>query len=333
MKQLNERQIRIADRIHTPHRAVVPLNLNAVKRYPPWLSQQVMAASSLAVTILCGLLASGSVAEPSSPFYAMDTAFAPHCRKSALSLDEGLALVKDLGYDGVAWHEKSPDEVQTDLAAIEKHGLRMFAIYSHAQVTPKGDVTFSAHAMSVMKLLRAHCNIFWIHISGKGPAFNTLHSQSPTVVQLRDLAETARANSVKVAVYPHMGDWTARFGDATRLARLVGHPNFGVSFNLCHSLAAGEEAQILALLEEAQPLLVTVTICGADSGVRANWARLIQPLGQGTFDVGTLLGKLREIGFVGPIGFQGWGIAGEPREILAPTIKAWQRLSVGPVNH
>lgn len=292
--------------------------------------KKLLCVIYFAAAILCRPVSVGLATESPNSFYAMDTSFAPHFRKTALSLDEGLALVRELGYDGVSWLEKSSSEVQADLAAIEKHGLRMFAIYSPAQVAPAGDVKFSTNAISVMKILRGHCDIFWIHISGKGPAFDTLHDRSPTVLQLRDMAEKARANGLKIAVYPHVGNWTARFRDSVRLAKLVEHPNFGVSFNLCHSMAEGEEAEIPSLLEEAKPVLFTATICGTDSGVRDDWSKLIQPLDRGTFDVGIVIGKLQEIGFRGPIGFQGWGIAGEPREILAPTINAWRKLSTGP---
>ena len=287
------------------------------------------------VTAFLGLLLAVAVdahaAESANPFYAMDTAFAPHFRKTAPPLEQGLALVKELGFAGVAWIEKTPELVKADVAEIEKHGLRMFAIYSAAKVTPEGEVTFSTNAVPVMETLKGHCDIFWLHIGGKGPEFDTLTGQTPAVLKLRTLAETARSNGLKLALYPHLGEWTARCGDATRLAKLVNHPNLGVSFNLCHCLAAGDEAQIPALLQDARSVLFTATICGADSGVRSPekqlWKKLIQPLGQGTFDVRIVFEKLKEIGFSGPIGFQGFGIVGEPREILTPTIEAWRKLS------
>ncbi len=262
--------------------------------------------SSFALLVCLALAGTLSAEQASSaglsnPFYAMDTAFAPHFRKSALSLEQGLALVKELGYAGVGWLEKSPVAVKSDLAEIEKHGLKMYAIYSHAQVAPNGDLTVSKDALPVMKVLNGRCDIFWVHISGKGPAIKTLTGKEPLVAKLRSLADTAKASGLRIAVYPHLGDWAERFGDATRLAKLVDRPNFGVSFNLCHCLATGDEARIPALLDDARPVLFTATICGADSGVhapdKALWKKLIQPLGQGTFDVGIVLGKLRQIGF------------------------------------
>jgi len=93
--------------------------------------------------LLASMATSAYAAAPANPFYAMDTAFAPHFRKSAPPLAQGLTLVKELGYDGVAWVEKAPAAVKTDLAQIEKHGLRMFAIYARAKITPEGEVTFT----------------------------------------------------------------------------------------------------------------------------------------------------------------------------------------------
>ena len=125
-----------------------------------------------------------------------------------------------------------------------------------------------------------------------------------------------------------MGEWTARFGDATTLAKVVNHPQFGVTFNLCHCLAMGDEKQIPTLLESARSVLFTVSINGADSGVGSpDWKKLIQTLDKGTYDVGIVLRQFRAIGFTGPVGFQGYNIAGDPRSVLTPTMKAWRKLA------
>ncbi len=131
-----------------------------------------------------------------------------------------------------------------------------------------------------------------------------------------------------MAVYPHIGEWTEHFVDAVKLAKIVNHPDFGVTFNLCHALAVGDEGRIPALLQEGKDVLVTVTICGADAGVTGSkWAQLIQTLDKGTFDTRIVLKALKQIGFAGPIGFQGYAIKGDARSILTPTIEAWRKLS------
>lgn len=283
----------------------------------------------LAVVVLLGPAAA---AAPTNPFFAMDTAFASHFRKNAPPLGEGLDLVKELGFAGVAWLEKEPDVLRSDLAEIERRRLRLFAIYCHAELTPEGGLSYPAHLLEIMDLLKGRAEIIWLHFSGEGPPIESLRGDELPVIRLRELAARAEANGLKIAIYQHFNEWTARLADAVRVAKLVDRPNFGVTFNLAHSLAAGDEDQIPALLEAARPVLLVATINGADSGVRAPdkqlWRKVIQPLGQGSYDVGIVLRKLREIEFAGPIGFQGYGIPGDPRSILAPTMQAWRRLSV-----
>jgi uncharacterized protein len=259
-----------------------------------------------------------------NPFYAMDTAF----RRAPLTGDQQLDLVKQLGYAGIAWSETSPEQAKATAEDAEKRGLKMFTIYCGATVTVQGDLAHSPALPKLMDALKGHGTIIWLHVGGPGPAFDSLTGQEPLVKKLRALSEVAEANDLRIAIYPHVGEWTARFGDATKLAQVVNHPRFGVTFNLCHCLAMGDEQNIPALLAAARPLLFTVSINGADAGVKGpEWGRLIQTLDKGTFDTGIVLRKLKEIGFTGPIGFQGYGIAGDARSILAPTIEAWRRLS------
>jgi sugar phosphate isomerase/epimerase len=276
------------------------------------------------LAVLAAPLAAAEGTGLPNPFYAMDTSF----RRGGSTTEQQLDLVRELGFAGIAWTETAPEQARSVAEQAEHRGLKMCTIYCQATVTPEGDLSHSPQLPQLMEALKGHGTIIWLHIGGRGPAFDALTGQTPLVTKLRALADTAAANDLRIAVYPHVGEWTARFGDATRLAQVVAHPRFGVTFNLCHCLAMGDEAQIPALLEAAKPVLFTVTINGADTGIEgAQWKRLIQTLDQGSFDVGLVLRKLREIGFTGPIGFQGFGIAGDGRSVLAPTIAAWRKLS------
>ena len=57
------------------------------------------------------------------------------------------------------------------------------------------------------------------------------------------------------------------------------------------------------------------------------WDRLIQPVGRGTYDLVPLLGQLKKQGYSGPIGFQGYGIKGDRKEILRETMGGWRKVS------
>lgn len=276
--------------------------------------------------VIVSLLAAAAVAAEGlpNPFYAMDTSF----QRPPLTENQQFELIKELGYDGYAWHEQAPPQAQATAEKTAKMGLKMFTIYCAAKVSAEGELSHSPKLKELMAALKGQGTIIWLHIGGKGPAFDSLAADGQPVKALRELAEVAAANGLKIAIYPHVGEWTAKFADSIKLAKAVKHPAFGVSFNLCHGMAMGEEKDIPSLLEEARDVLMTVTICGADTGVTGGkWGQLIQTLDKGTYDVGIVLRKLKAIGFTGPVGFQGFGIKGDARSIVGPTMEAWKKLS------
>jgi sugar phosphate isomerase/epimerase len=256
----------------------------------------------------------------SNPFFAMDTSY----RRPGLTREQQLDLVKQLGFSGVSEDIRAADQTKTQLAEIESRGLKLFAVYAPAKATSDGNVTVPGDLAAVMEALKGHGAIVWLHIGGKGPAFDALTGNEPIITKLRELSDTAKADGLQIAIYPHFGEYTAHLGDAIRLAKIVNHDSFGVTFNLCHNLANGDEKQIPDLIATAGSKLFIATINGADTGVKgADWSKLIQPLGSGSYDTKIVLKALDEIHFAGPIGFQGYGIKGEPRAILEPTMKAW----------
>jgi len=63
-----------------------------------------------------------------------------------------------------------------------------------------------------------------------------------------------------------------------------------------------------------------------------DWNQLVQPLGEGSYDVAGFMRKLREIGYTGPVGFQTYQIKGEPQDILARSMAAWRKFGDAPVH-
>ena len=152
------------------------------------------------------------------------------------------------------------------------------------------------------------------------------------LAKLREVADYAQAREVRVALYPHTGMWIEHVEDALRVANKLNRPDVGVTFNLCHWLKVeGAERDPLPVLKAALPHLMFVTICGADMGdtKTMGWDRLIQPLGSGTYDVAVFMQKEQNAGYQGPVGFQGYGIKQEPREVLIKTMAAWRGFGLG----
>jgi sugar phosphate isomerase/epimerase len=269
-------------------------------------------------------------AAPALPnaFYAMDTCTKRPYPRNDIPPARQLDLLKELGYAGIAWTEEPPEDVKRVAEEAKRRGLKVFAIYCAAHVTPEGDLRHSPQLPDLLAALKGQGTVVWLHIGGKGPPPDSLTGKEAVVRKLRALAGAAAAGGLHVAVYPHVGEWTEHFGDAVRLARAVNHPSFGVTFNLCHCLAVGDEQRIPALLKDAGPLLFAVTVNGADAGLgRPDWHRLIQTLDRGTYDVAGLLRTLRRLGYTGPVGLQGFGVGGDRRANLAASMAAWRRLS------
>jgi sugar phosphate isomerase/epimerase len=160
-------------------------------------------------------------------------------------------------------------------------------------------------------------------------AKSTPEADDIVVAKLREIADYAKTRDVRLALYPHTGLWIEHVEDAMRVADKLNRADVGVTFNLCHWLKVeGSERDPLPVLKVVMPRLMFVTINGADNGETKamNWDRLIQPLGSGSYDVSAFMQKVWAAGYTGPVGFQGYGIKTEPREVLMNTINAWRKI-------
>jgi len=79
-------------------------------------------------------------------------------------------------------------------------------------------------------------------------------------------------------------------------------------------------------LTNALPYLHMISICGADSGntKEMGWDRLIQPLGEGTFDVYGLVKLLKDNGYNGLFGLQCYNIQQDFDVALSRSMNTWK---------
>jgi len=259
----------------------------------------------------------------------MDTNTKPRYPESDATTEEQLDLVRAAGYAGVTWDELDPARTKQLAAAASSRGLRLAALYSAATLTRDG-LAWSPTLPETMRQLEGTGAVVWVHVVSREFASSSAEGDVVAVPTFRRLADLAAAHGLRVALYPHVGDWVERVQDATRLARKVGHPAFGVTFNLCHALMVGDERLVPDLLADAAPYLFVVSVNGADAGAAGtSWARLIQTLDQGTFDVRAVLQTLHELRFAGPVALQGYGLKGEVADNLRRSREAYERLVSG----
>jgi len=278
-------------------------------------------AWALALSAVCASVSEGGAPAP-TPFYAL--CVGTHDAKKRTP-EQQAAMLKQLGYHGMThlWLKAVPER----LKALDEAGLTLFGVYTPVSIDPKKR-KYDPRLKQVITLLKGRDTMIWLSIKGLRPS--TPEGDPAAVALLREIADMAQPAGLRVAIYPHTGDWTERVEDAVRVVKKVDRKNVGVIFNLCHWLKVdGDQTRLEPLLKQAMPHLFAVTLNGADSGLgrRGTWARLIQPLDRGSFDVYGLLKMLSKLGYRGPIGLQCYGIRGDARDHLARSIAAWRKLS------
>ena len=241
----------------------------------------------------------GSAGTFAPPFYAFFNGM------PKMSVEEEAVLLKELGYSGISQVYGVGEPLNQRAAVYEKHGLKVLSNYVGATENPIAAEQVKALANGGMIEL-------------------TVRKMSPEIVaSIRQTAEMAAQQNTRVALYPHHGFTVATMPQAMDLVQKVNHPNLGIVFNLCHFLKNEQAADLERILKDAAPHLFAVTTCGADVDGE-NWGSLIQTLDKGTFSQKRLFAVLKEIGFQGPVGLQGYGIKGDKRTNLESSMKAWK---------
>jgi sugar phosphate isomerase/epimerase len=269
---------------------------------------------------LCACVALSAAEQPA--FFAMDTA-------ARLEPTECAAVLSALGYAGLGGR---PATAKAHATALQAKSLAFFNGY-HVADFASGQNNLPVELTKAVDDLAGTGGTLWLAINKVelplGLRMPPEYGDTVVVPQLRQLVAYARTKGVKISLYPHAGFWAARFETCVRVASKVDDPNLGVTFNLCHWLKVeGSERDPLPLIKEALPRLNFITINGADAGDTQNlgWDKLIQPLGRGTYDVGTFVSKARAAGYRGPFGFQGYGIKMDSKELLKETMEGWKKV-------
>ena len=271
-------------------------------------------------SLLLMLLAGGCLSvRAANPFFAMDTGTRDATHQTPA---QQVALVKELGFDGVGPIYRGPADLGQWLEAVDAAGTKLNALYVPLALDQAEKQIESLR--TVTGLLKGRDTLVWLYVTDKAHPASSTNNDEAAVVALRAVADLAQAAGLRVALYPHTGFYVQRVEDAVRLAEKADRKNLGVTFNLCHWLKV-DGRDLVATLRAAQPHLFCVTVNGADRDGK-DWKSLIQPLDRGSYDLGDLLRILREMRYDGPIGLQHYGIGGDARENLARSIAGWRRL-------
>lgn len=255
------------------------------------------------------------------PFFAlcMDT----HDAKKR-TLAEQADLLRELGYDGMGhlWLDHVAERLRTADAA----GLKLYQIYMNVNLDA-GKEPYDPRLKDVLPLLKGRNVQLAVLIKGAKPSDPSFDPAALRI--LREISAVTQPASVRLVLYPHYRFWLERVEDCIRLAEKMKPVDVGIMFNLCHWLAVDDEKNLVPLLQKAKPYLAAVTINGADRAaeIQAKTGKWIQPLDSGSFDMDAFLKALKDIGYIGPIGLQCYGLTGDARDHLARSMSAWRKLN------
>lgn len=263
--------------------------------------------------LLCVACVFGSLAATAgtNAFFAFDNGVG----RGEWSPARQASVLKNLGYAGIGY--TGTGDLTNRLAAFCAADLKIFSLYLHGFIDKP--VRYEPGLTNAIRLLRGTDAIIWLAIREiKG------EHDAEAAQLVREVADLAAAGGLRVAIYPHQGNYLATADDALRVLPQVNRTNVGVSLNLCHELMSGNADRLPEIIRACGTNLMLVSINGADRGTTA--AQTIKVLGEGGFDVGGLLRQLNLAGYRGPIGLQCFNLKGQPEDHLRRSMAAWHEL-------
>jgi sugar phosphate isomerase/epimerase len=273
-------------------------------------------------SILFGCSAQEKKKELDNTFYPFNNAMRlPNAPKG---MDEQAEIVKNIGYPAIGGH--TGDDYFARRASLDKAGLKMPELYYGFNLAENGEISYKEGLKEIIKDSKDRDLLVALFLDAKSFTDNKEEGDPLIAKGIQELADFAADYNVKIAIYPHVNNYCEESAHSVKLAKLVDRKNVGVIFNTCHFLKVegdkGWEEKLLIAL----PYLYMVSIHGADAGntKEMDWDRLIQPLGEGTFDVYGLVKLLKENGYNGLFGLQCYNIQQDFEVALTRSMLTWK---------
>lgn len=239
-------------------------------------------------------------------------------------MDAQAELIKKLDFDGFSGHTN--DDYFARRAALDKAGLKMPEIYWGIDLDSTGQISYKEGLKEIIQNSKDRNLLVALFTNAK--YFDDKKDKGDILLSqgLGELADFASGYGVRIAIYPHVGNYCETLEHSVGVAKMANRPNVGAIFNTCHLLKVeGEEGWEQKLID-AIPMLFMISINGADSGntKEMNWDRLIRPLGEGTFDTYKLVKVAKDNGYKGLFGLQCFGLKQDCEEALTKSINTWK---------
>jgi sugar phosphate isomerase/epimerase len=259
--------------------------------------------------------------ELDNTFYAFNNSM--RMPNAPAGMEAQAELIKRLGFDGYSGHTN--DDYFARRAALDKAGLKMPEIYWGIDMDSTGQISYKEGLKEIIQDSKDRDLVVALFSNVKYYMNNKEVGDPLLAKAIGELADFAAPYGVKIAIYPHVGNYCETSEHSVHLAKMANRPNVGAIYNTCHLLKKeGEEGWEQKLIE-ALPYLYMISINGADSGntKEMNWDKLIQPLGEGTFDTYKLVKLAKDNGYNGLFGLQCYDIKQDYEVALTKSINTW----------
>ena len=239
------------------------------------------------------------------------------------SMETQAALIKKTGFDGLGGH-MSENYFQRR-AALDLAELKMPELYWNFMITADDKVSYKEGLKEIIVDSNNRDLLVTLFLDAPLYTNNKAAGDKLIAAGIGELADFAAKYNVKIAIYPHTGNYCETTDHAVKIAKLINRKNTGVTFNLCHYLKVEGESGWRETISEAMPYLFMVSINGTDSGntKEMGWDRLIQPLGEGNFDTYKVVKFLKDNNYNGIIGLQCYNINQDCELALTKSMKTW----------
>jgi sugar phosphate isomerase/epimerase len=257
-------------------------------------------------------------------FYAQNTLGG--FKNAPKSGSEKAKLLKSIGYDGLeGFGYFDFFELKK---ALDLEGLKMPVNYVSLNFELNGKVE-NPTLEEIRSMIKASAkgSVIYFQVNSKHYKDDRENGDKVAVGILQELSDFALGYKIRLCAYPHVSTYCETVAYSVLLAKQVNRKNYGAAMNLCHLLKVEGSEGIDAKIKEFIPWLFAVNICGADGGdtPKMDWDRLIQPLGQGSFDTYHFVKVLLDNGYQGPIGLQCYNLKGDAVETLTRSFQTWEK--------
>ena len=266
--------------------------------------------SIIAILLLACLTASAAVPE----FFVFDNGVG----RGVWTPEQQAKTLKELGFDGISYNYTKPDQFAAQQKACKEQGLKIYGLYVYTYLDRPEH--FDPAFKDAIKLLKGTETIIWMTLMK--PKDKGDHD-AEAIRNVREMADLAAAQGVRVAIYGHAGMYVETGTDAARVVKLADRPNLGASLNLCHEFLAKRGGALDETIKRVAPISMLASVNGIDV---ANQKYLLR-LDQGDFDVAAYLKKLFAAGYQGPVGLQCYSVPGGTLENLRADIAEWKKIS------